>query len=444
MTPLAVEFNFDGIVGPTHNYAGLAHGNLASQQNRHLVSHPREAALQGLAKMKFLADLDIPQAVLPPQLRPHFGALRRLGFTGSELQIVERAASEAPHLLAACYSASAMWAANAATVCPSADSTDGRMHITPANLASHLHRSLEADATADVLRQIFPGDHFIHHDPLPANLQTTDEGAANHTRLSSPSGGSGLHLFVYGTDAPTAAQQPSSARQTLTASQAVARLHTLPPQRTLFLQQNPAAIAAGVFHNDVIAVGHGHHFVHHERAFAEGPEAMQKLSEAFRRVTGTELNVITIPDNILPLADAVRSYFFNSQLVSLPNNGLAFIAPTECEELPTARAAINLLRDRIPDIAIHFINVRESMRNGGGPACLRLRVVLTPEEQASMHRGVRFTNALHEKLKRWVEKHYRENIAPADLADPALVRESKDALDALQAMGIPVSPKTDP
>ncbi|MGA8031441.1 MAG: N-succinylarginine dihydrolase, partial [Casimicrobiaceae bacterium] len=43
--------NFDGIPGPTHNYSGLAQGNLAAERNAQQVSNPREAALQGLEKM---------------------------------------------------------------------------------------------------------------------------------------------------------------------------------------------------------------------------------------------------------------------------------------------------------------------------------------------------------------------------------------------------------
>ena len=171
----ALEFNFDALVGPTHNYAGLAKGNLASQENRRLVSHPRWAALQGLEKMKFVADLGVPQCVLPPQMRPDMTALRRLGFSGSDAAVLEKASRDAPHLLAACSSASAMWAANAATVSPSADCADGLLHITPANLVSHLHRSLEAQPTAAILRKVFPGPLFAHHDPLPEAPESADE-----------------------------------------------------------------------------------------------------------------------------------------------------------------------------------------------------------------------------------------------------------------------------
>jgi len=112
------ELNLDGIVGPTHNYAGLSWGNLASQKHKLSVSNPRQAALEGLAKMKFLADMGIPQAVLPPHQRPHLPTLRSLGYSGSDAEILAKAHQDNPVLLSACCSASAMWSANAATVSP--------------------------------------------------------------------------------------------------------------------------------------------------------------------------------------------------------------------------------------------------------------------------------------------------------------------------------------
>ena len=178
------EFNFDGIPGPTHNYSGLAQGNLASERNASQVANPREAALQGVAKMRALAARGLAQAVLPPHERPAMWALRALGFSGSDADVLAKVTRDAPVMLAACSSAAAMWVANAATVSPSSDTTDGRVHFTPANLASHFHRALEAPTTTAVLRAIFadPG-RFAVHEPLLPTPQTGDEGAANHTRF---------------------------------------------------------------------------------------------------------------------------------------------------------------------------------------------------------------------------------------------------------------------
>src|SRR5688500_13214854 len=112
----AYEVNFDGLVGLTHNYGGLAVGNIAAAENALTDSNPREAALQGLAKMKYLADLGVRQGVLPPQERPTLGILRKLGFRGDDISVIGKAARAAPGLLRACCSASSMWVANAATV----------------------------------------------------------------------------------------------------------------------------------------------------------------------------------------------------------------------------------------------------------------------------------------------------------------------------------------
>ncbi|HVO87171.1 MAG TPA: N-succinylarginine dihydrolase, partial [Casimicrobiaceae bacterium] len=108
-----LDTNFDGLPGPTHNYAGLAAGNLASARHAGRASNPREAALQGLAKMRALARRGHAQAVLPPHERPYIPLLRNLGFGGDDNAVLARAAREAPHLLAASASAAAMWVANA-------------------------------------------------------------------------------------------------------------------------------------------------------------------------------------------------------------------------------------------------------------------------------------------------------------------------------------------
>jgi len=191
------EYNFDGLVGPTHNYGGLSPGNLASAQHGGTVSHPRAAALQGLEKMRFVASLGVGQAVLPPHPRPSLKTLRALGFTGTDEELITRAAREAEHLLRLTSSSAAMWTANAATGAPSEDTTDGRMHLTVANLQQMFHRALEAETTHAVLRAIFADErHFALHAPLPGGGHFADEGAANHTRLVTP-GHRAVHLLAW-------------------------------------------------------------------------------------------------------------------------------------------------------------------------------------------------------------------------------------------------------
>ena len=427
----AVELNLDGLVGPTHHYGGLGQGNVASQRHRHEVSNPRAAALEGIAKMRLLVSLGIPQAVLPPQERPLVSALRRVGFAGDDDAVLAAAAGAAPDLLSAAASTSSMWAANAATISPAADTPDGRVHLTPANLVSQFHRSLEPPATARVLARIFADEsRFAHHAPLPAALPFADEGAANQMRLCHSHGERGLEVFVYGREGDTGGRHP--ARQSLAASEAVARLHGLAADQTLFLRQSDAALEAGVFHNDVIAVANENVLLVHERAFADSAAALNRIREASARACGTGLVVIEVPEQAVSLADAVDTYLFNSQLVTLPAGGMALVCPAECRRhAATSRWLDGLVAAGGPVVAVHPVDVRQSMHNGGGPACLRLRVVLTPADLAAVHPGVMATPERLATLEAWVRRHYRDRLSIADLADPALLAESRRALDEL-------------
>jgi succinylarginine dihydrolase len=438
MNPLYQEINFDGLVGPTHHYAGLALGNLASATHRHAPAHPRAAALQGLAKMRALAALGLPQAVLPPLERPSIAALRAFGFTGpNEGAILTRAAREAPALLAACGSASSMWTANAATVAPSPDTADGKLHLTPANLSSHLHRALEAEETAAVLRRVFADrERFVVHPPLPGGAAMRDEGAANHTRLAPDFGAPGLHLFVFGTSVfatPATAPVRFPARQTREASEAVARCHGLDPARVFFLQQNPVAVDAGVFHNDVIAVGHQNVLLHHEEAFTGGVAAVDALARAYAERWGEALVRLVVPAGRIDLARAVRTYLFNSQLVTTAGDGMWLICPLECAEDAVVAAALEeIVADPAnPLRGVRFFDLRQSMHNGGGPACLRQRVVMSPAERVAITARVFLDETLADELARWIGRHYRETLHAADLGDPALLDESRRALDEL-------------
>ncbi len=432
MAKHAVEANFDGLVGPTHNYAGLSWGNVASRSNVRSVSNPKEAALQGLAKMKRLADRGYVQGVLPPHERPHIPTLRALGFSGSDSEVLRAAADQSPSILAAASSASTMWTANAATVSPSADTSDHRVHFTPANLSAKFHRSIEHVVTGRALKSIFSDESwFAHHPALPSVSQFGDEGAANHTRLCAGYGEPGVELFVYGQiafneKAPAPRLYP--ARQTLEASQAIARLHGLKDSHVVFAQQNPEAIDAGVFHNDVIAVGNGNTLFYHELAFLDEE---QVLADMRSRLTGAELEAVRVSSDQVPLEDAVASYLFNSQLLNTPD-GMMLAVPGECREIASVSKYLDELVDGVgPITSVEVFDVKQSMRNGGGPACLRLRVVLNDDELKAMHHGVLLTDALYERLTTWVEAHYREELSQEDLGDPMLLDEVRKALDEL-------------
>lgn len=427
------EANFDGLVGPTHSYAGLSYGNVASQKNSGRDASPRRAALQGLAKMRALHRLGLVQGVLPPHERPFLPALRRLGFSGSDRQVLEKVTRTDPTLLAIASSASAMWTANAATVIPSRDADDGRTHLVVANLENRAHRALEAPQTARTLRAIFADEaRFVVHEALPGGQGFGDEGAANHTRLVGAGGAA--HLFVHGREALGSAPAPARfpARQTLEASRAVARLGRLDPARVVHAQQHPDVIDLGVFHNDVICVGHGKLLMAHERAFVDRRGTLSAL-----RALVPDIEVFEVSEAELSVSGAVTSYLFNSQVVTLPEGRRALVAPEETRSDARASAVVaRALAEGAIDV-VHWFDLRESMQNGGGPACLRLRVALDAEARAAVAPGCIVDDAQLDRLEAWATQHYRDRLRPEDLADPALLDESRAALDALtQLLGL--------
>lgn len=427
------EAQFDGLVGPTHNYAGLSPGNIASEKHQGTVSNPRAAALQGIAKMRMVSSLGVQQAVLPPHPRPSLAALRLWGFRGRDEEIIAAAAKAHDGLLLRLVSsASAMWTANAATIAPSLDSDDGRVHLAVANLAAMTHRSLEAPVTESILRSIFADEAFFEvHSALPGQAAMGDEGAANHTRLATSRGV--IHLFAWGrragVDRDPDGPKRFVARQSLEGSMAVARLLGVAGDRALFARQSAAGIDAGGFHTDVLAVGNERVFLLHEHAFANRAPLVAHL----KKTLGDELCVIEASEAELPAESAIRCYPFNSQLLTLPDGTMTIVAPAEAErDVPCKRFLDRVVADTTnPVSAVRFVDLRESMQNGGGPACLRLRVALTASERAAIKAKVFGTTALFVELESWVTRHYRDRLRPEDLTDPVLARESMTALDEL-------------
>ncbi|HEX8480512.1 MAG TPA: N-succinylarginine dihydrolase [Allosphingosinicella sp.] len=406
------EINFDGIIGPSHNYSGLSLGNIASATNKGLVSHPRGAALQGLAKMRHNLRLGLPQGLLLPHRRPDRGWLAELGTAVEDVPASLRPAA---------FSASAMWAANAATVSPAPDTADGRCHLTVANLRTMAHRSHEWPETLAQLRLAFAdAARFAVHPPVPSAFG--DEGAANHMRLCAAHDAPGVEVFVYGLRGGA-----FPVRQHDEASRAVARLHGLDPDRALFVAQSEQAIAAGAFHNDVVAVANGHVLFAHEQAFEDRPAFYAEL----RRLL-PEVEIVEVPAGAVSLEDAIRSYLFNAQLVTLPSGAMALILPEEARETPSVWAWLqSMIAGNGPIRELFVVDVRQSMANGGGPACLRLRVVAEPE--AVDPRFMADEPKLN-RLAALVEAEWPERIEPEDLLDPALWARMESARAALLAM----------
>lgn len=429
------EANFDGLVGPTHNYAGLSYGNVASTSNEKAASNPKLAAKQGLEKMKTLHDLGFKQGVLAPHERPNVSALRQIGFTGSDAEVIVKAGKEVPAILAACSSASTMWTANACTVSPSPDTADGRVHFTPANLNNKFHRSTEHPVTGRILQAMFRDErHFAHHPALPAQMHFGDEGAANHTRFCHEYGAPGVEFFVFGVaafDSRYPKPRDFPARQTLEASQAIARLHGLNPEQVVYAQQDPQTIDAGVFHNDVISVGNRNVLFHHEKSFVEQDVVLRQLETRLSAVGGQFLS-IEVPDAAVSVLEAVKSYLFNSQLLSRPDGKMIIVVPEECRVTPRVWDYLNgLVAGNGPIAEVRVFDLKQSMQNGGGPACLRLRVAMTEVELAAVNPAVMMNDTLFATLNTWVDKHYRDRLSGDDLGDPALLNECRTALDEL-------------
>jgi succinylarginine dihydrolase len=406
---MLTEINFDGIVGPSHNFAGLAFGNLAATRNAGRMSHPRDAALEGIAKMRANLALGLAQAILLPHDRPNERWLAGLATT---------MATAGPALRANAMSASAMWAANAATVSPAPDTADGRCHLTVANLVTMPHRSHEWPETLAQLRLAFASpEHFAVHGPVPPPFG--DEGAANHMRLARRHGDPGVEVFVYGESGG-----PFPARQHREASEAVARRHGLDPARTIFARQSAEAIAAGAFHNDVVAVANEHVLFAHEQAFAEPAVLYAALAERL-----PEVEIVEVPASAVSLEEAVVSYLFNAQLVTQPTGGMALILPTEARDNPRVWAWLEeLVASNGPIRRLVPVEVRQSMANGGGPACLRLRVVADP---AAVDPRFLVSDAKLDLIADVVRRHWPESIAPAQLGDPRLWKQVRAARDAL-------------
>lgn len=430
----AYEVNFDGLVGLTHNYAGLSFGNVASTSHKNAVSNPKLAALQGLGKMKALSDMGFKQGVLPPQERPCVKTLRRLGFTGSDTEVIRRAAQANPLMFSAMSSASSMWVANAATVSPSADTRDGKVHFTVANLNNKIHRAIEEETTTNALKAIFSSpEHFSHHRALPQQSVFGDEGAANHNRLCADYGSEGVEVFVYGRKAYSNDIEPVKypARQTFEASESIVRLHQLKEENRVFVQQNPAVIDQGVFHNDVISVSNGPVFFHHEEAFLNTQSAFDEIRTKLSKINCDFLPV-EVKSSQVPVRDAVSTYLFNSQLLTKDDGSMLIVVPEECRSNSRVWDYLQeLILGSSPINEVKVFDLRESMRNGGGPACLRLRVVLNNRELKAVNASALMNDNLYQNLTLWVEKHYRDRLSESDLQDPALLMENRTALDEL-------------
>ncbi|RAP34002.1 succinylarginine dihydrolase [Candidatus Marinamargulisbacteria bacterium SCGC AG-410-N11] len=402
-----IDIMIDGLIGPTHHFGGLSFGNLASMDHKKQISNPKKAALEGLEKMKLVSDLGVKQFIMPPPKRPNISFLRQLGFRGRKQHLLKEVYKQSPQLLSVSCSASSMWAANAATITSSTDSLDGKLHITPSNLISNIHRSIEVESTKQYLKQLFPNKTLVYHHPeLPMSLP--DEGSANIIRLG---GEKGLYLMVYGRSLLSHDQQKFPARQTLEATEAIIRNHRLNPDQFLVIQQHPESIDAGVFHNDVISMGLDNLLIIHEKAFIDQENVLSNIQKRYQELTKEPLDIIEIRSNQLSLKEAVTTYLFNSQLLKLVDGTIGMIAPKQCQ---INHRTFNLIEDIVKSknrlVRCDYVSVKESMNNGGGPACLRLRATLTEPEYESVCSKYLLIEPLYEKLIKVIDNIYPDHV----------------------------------
>jgi succinylarginine dihydrolase len=180
-----------------------------------------------------------------------------------------------------------------------------------------------------------------------------------------------------------------------------------------------------------VCVGAADTLFFHEAAFEDTAGTLAALSAAAEGLF--DFKPVMVPAADVPLEDAIRSYLFNSQLLVFPGESrLVLVAPTEAQDTKSTREYCErLVSSNGPIGRVEYVDVRQSMRNGGGPACLRLRVVMTGAERTACHQGVLMTEEKIDALQDMVRKTYRDRLAPGDLADPALADECRLARESL-------------
>jgi len=434
------EISLEGLPGPSHSFGGLAYGDFAAMASAGKTSRPRLAAQQCLRKIRRLVQAGVPVMIMPPHERPAVWFLRRIGYRGSDSAIIEAVGHSAPWLLPVIYSSAGMWCANSATAVPAVDASDGRCHVIVANLAANLHRSLEPEFVERILGRALPERAgFAVHPGLPCHTTFWDEGAANHVRLSS--GGAGIHLFAHGRKARHDIWKHATeggsiiGRQTDEASYAVARLGQLPLERTVFFQQNQRVIDGGVFHNDVICMSVGTALIVHEWAFDDWHNVRGELLRRADEAHVGDVRIVEIPASDVSVEECVKTYLFNSQLVTLPAGGVLMLCPVACQESAATRAAIDRMQHELRDLRIvsEFVDLEESLANGGGPACLRLRIAVN-DAQLSELRPALVDASLLDELETAIGVAYREMLTLRDLEDPGFGEECKVTLERISRL----------
>ena len=421
MTSPAYEVYFETLPGMTHCYEDE-------------IANPKEAALQLLNKMKFLDSLGIKQVVLPPQEHPYMPLLKRIGFEGTTKDKLTSLKKAAPWLIPQiCMSSNH----RNATVCPSIDSANSHLHFTPANQASSFMRSQDTEPTNRLLKALFKNPVFFEiHPPLPAVEFFYDEGAKNHFRFCKNYGSPGVQLFTFGKSyqpslTPLPFPEKIAARQSKEASEAITRLHRTYPGHNVFAFQNPNAIDLGTSHSDLLAISNQNLLLIHSRALWKQSDIIKQLKKLVADVSGTELTVIEITEKQLALKAALESHFFNSQIITLSDNSMTLISSNTCKEFESGFLKEILEDNDNPIGSIHFVDLSEINKKGGGPASTCLQVVMNASELSEISESVFFRESLYHQLVDHVNKSYPTSLSITDLSDPNLYLKFMDSLNEI-------------
>jgi len=403
-----LQLNISELPGPTFMYSGLSADNVASLNNKHLAANPLKFALLSLQRMRLLLEEGVHQVIFPPHRRPDLQALGYCGFTGDMGHMIGSADKFSRGYLESLLAASSVWTANAATVTPSADSEDGKVHITTANLNSHFHRSIEASQTHAKLARVFADDNFFAlHQALPSHNRFSDEGAANHMRFHVEGENRGLNVFVYGNDPDNPGYMQG--RQSLWASKAICQLHALSSTQVWLQKQSKEAISRGIFHNDIISMNSHDLLVFHQQAYENHESLIEKL-------TALGICCVEIKAEEFSLEHALKTYFFNSEFIKGKDGSQVLVMSEKCQHDAKVHAQLERIQTAYnKEIKTIYVDLDDSLKNGGGPACLRLRVQLNQEQFSAIPSKFLLTQNKLNALQEVVTRFYRESLSYEDV-----------------------------
>ena len=336
----------DCMPGPTNHFGGHAFGNMASMTAKGQHSNPKKAALEWIEKINKLKKIGAYQLILPPHRRPLAHYLKHPQL--NEL------------------SSGFIWMANAGHFIPNSDTSKRYHQFIPANMNATYHRKYEHMFNTYWIKQILKNIPHQLHGPLSSD----DEGAANTVRLWNKD--IGIHVAVYGhknTHFPSRQNEDS-----------IKELQEKTNILTLFkLQQKSIAIDHGVFHNDVICFGFKNTLFCHEHAFENQNEKLNNLKKIFHQKTNENLTIIEIKESELTLDECISTYLFNSQVIIQKNN-IILLCPSTVKRNNKSLSITNQWQQKGYFSDVQYIDIKSSLMNGGGPACLRLCMYLNGNE----------------------------------------------------------------